>query len=137
MAIAKGNIFSKRLMIRRKALGLNQNELAEKLGIHGSAISGYENGRNYPECSMLPALAAALGTTIGYLFGEDGLLFMNEAGSPYGAQSIKIPERARALMEILQVESFDELFDRLVEDRLKPASIGSYSKAAAGQTPNG
>ena len=55
----------------RKAAGMNQAELAEKIGVSTSAIGMYEQGRREPSCALLVSLARALGTTLQYLLTGD------------------------------------------------------------------
>lgn len=60
----------KRIEFRRKQLGLNQDELAHKLGYkHKTSISKIEKGINEVSQSMIPEIAKALDTTIGYIMG--------------------------------------------------------------------
>ena len=54
---------------RRKALGLTQQALAEKLKISFQAISKWENGISYPDITILPVLAAVLDVSIDSLLG--------------------------------------------------------------------
>ncbi|MBQ7335010.1 MAG: helix-turn-helix domain-containing protein [Clostridia bacterium] len=49
-----------RIAEKRRARGLKQDELAEKLGISSQAISKWENDISCPDISLLPALAAEL-----------------------------------------------------------------------------
>ena len=58
---------------RRKALGLTQQMLAEKLNLSFQAISKWETGISCPDVSLLPALAAALNITIDSLLGYPSL----------------------------------------------------------------
>ena len=51
----------------RKAAGMNQAELAEKIGVSTSAIGMYEQGRREPSCALLVSLARALNTSLQYL----------------------------------------------------------------------
>lgn len=64
-----GDVISK----RRRKLGLTQNELAKSLNISFQAISKWENDAAYPDVTLLPKLAAALGTTIDALMGYSGV----------------------------------------------------------------
>ena len=48
----------------RKARGLTQQELAEKIGVTDKAVSRWETGRGFPEVSVLPGLSEALGVSI-------------------------------------------------------------------------
>ena len=54
---------------RRKALGLTQQSLAEKLNISFQAVSKWENGTSYPDVTILPRLAATLRISIDSLLG--------------------------------------------------------------------
>ena len=47
----------------RRAAGLTQETLAEKLGVSSQAVSKWENDLSCPDISLLPALAKILGTT--------------------------------------------------------------------------
>ena len=63
----------------RKAAGMNQAELADRIGVSTSAIGMYEQGRREPSCALLVSLARALGTSIQYLVaGEES----DESPSP-------------------------------------------------------
>ena len=55
----------------RKAAGMTQEELGEKVGISGQAVSRWECG-GAPDVTLLPAIADKLGVTIDALFGRDG-----------------------------------------------------------------
>lgn len=51
----------------RRRHGLTQEALAEQLQVTGKAISKWETGKGYPDISLLPKLAKALGVTVDYL----------------------------------------------------------------------
>ena len=57
-----------RIRALRRAAGMNQKELGEKLGVSASTIGMYEQGRREPSADRLISLAALLGTS------PDGLL---------------------------------------------------------------
>ena len=48
---------AKNLIKYRKAMGLTQAELAEKLNYSDKAVSKWERGESYPDITLLPALA--------------------------------------------------------------------------------
>lgn len=48
---------------KRRAAGLTQKELATQLFVTESAVSKWERGLSYPDISMVPELAGALGVT--------------------------------------------------------------------------
>ena len=58
---------------RRQALGLTQEQLARKLGVSAPAVNKWERSLNYPDITLLPALARALGVDLNTLlsFQED------------------------------------------------------------------
>ena len=53
----------------RKAAGMTQKELAERLSISFQAVSKWENGDSLPDTGMLPLLCDVLGTTADKLLG--------------------------------------------------------------------
>ena len=58
-----------RLKEYRKELDLSQKELADKLGKAQSVISSWELGTGVPDANQLPAIAKALGVSLGDLCG--------------------------------------------------------------------
>ena len=63
----KGYVAS-RIKHYRKAAGLTQKELGEKIGVKHNTISSYEGGKNEPEQNMLFKIASALGISVNDLF---------------------------------------------------------------------
>ena len=55
----------------RKAQGLTQKELAEKLNVTDKAVSKWERGINYPDVSMFPKIAEILGSSVPELLGVE------------------------------------------------------------------
>ncbi len=56
---------------KRKALGLTQEALAQKLGVSNQAVSKWESDQCCPDIMLLPALADAFGVSIDELFGRE------------------------------------------------------------------
>ena len=54
---------------RRLALGMEQKELAARLGVHKNTVSSWETGRTRPDVTQLPALCEALGLSPYALLG--------------------------------------------------------------------
>lgn len=52
----------------REALGMEQKELAKRLGITANSICNWENGRSRPDVNLLPGICAALRITLYQLF---------------------------------------------------------------------
>lgn len=51
----------------RKAKGITQNELGERLGVSFQAVSKWERGETLPDTAILPDLANVLETTVDYI----------------------------------------------------------------------
>lgn len=59
-----------RLRALRKAKGLTQQQIAEKLAIGAKAYGHYESGRSQPNMETLIAMADLLEVTTDYLLGR-------------------------------------------------------------------
>lgn len=56
------------IQARRRALGLTQEQVAERLGVTTPAVNKWEKGINFPDVTLLPALARLLETDLNELF---------------------------------------------------------------------
>ncbi len=74
-----------RLREQRISLGMTQEEVARKSGMHQTQYNAYECGRNRPNMSTLGKLASVLRTTMEALTVDDGA---SEAVARLGAQSL-------------------------------------------------
>jgi transcriptional regulator with XRE-family HTH domain len=63
-------IFPLRLKAAREKRQLNQEQLAERSKLQGSAISHFETGKRKPSFDNLKRLADALGVSTDYLLGR-------------------------------------------------------------------
>ena len=59
-----------RIKVRRVELDLKQEDLAQRVGVPQTQISGWENGNRAMRVEQLLELAWALKTTVAYLVGE-------------------------------------------------------------------
>lgn len=66
----KNNIGTKIKELRKKA-GLNQTEMAEKLGVHLQTISRYEKGKLIPSSEILSVLAEKFRVDAGWLLASE------------------------------------------------------------------
>lgn len=57
------------IKVRRRELSMTQEQLAQLLGVSGPAVSKWEQGASYPDVTLLPSLARALGTDLNTLMG--------------------------------------------------------------------
>lgn len=60
-----------KIAVRRKELGLTQQELADKLYVSVKTISKWETNRGNPEINILPRIAEALNIEISELFDDN------------------------------------------------------------------
>ena len=81
----------------RKARGLSQEELAERLKVVRQTVSKWEQGLSVPDADMLIRIAQVLDTRVSILLGED----VETAGDPelVKALSEKLEELNRAYAE--------------------------------------
>ncbi len=59
------------ILENRKALGLTQEELAQKLFVTNKAVSKWEKGQSFPDIAMFEPLAAELGVTVSELIAGE------------------------------------------------------------------
>ena len=64
--------FSTRLIALREAIGVNQSELARRVGVTPQAVQKWESGANGPRGKRLEKLASELRSTVGYLVSGEG-----------------------------------------------------------------
>jgi len=69
---SSGQQVGRRLKESRQKLGLTQEQLAERAGLHYSYIGQVERGDKNPSLKSLYRLAGALNVGIDYLLEEDG-----------------------------------------------------------------
>jgi transcriptional regulator with XRE-family HTH domain len=106
----------------REASGLEQAELAGKLGVGQQAVSKWERGASRPRRTMLPALATALG------LHEDVLL---SAGGYLVARSVSPP--ARPLARVLPFEQLPpDRFEDLVAELMSEMYPGGHASRYGG-----
>lgn len=81
--------FGEKVKNERNRLGLNQDELAKKIGVTRRVISSYENDSSRPRgTERYKKLAEALGVNINYLLSEDEE-FIADVEDNYGHRGAK------------------------------------------------
>ena len=63
--------FGQRFSRLRKQRGFTQEELGEKLGLSGQAVSKWENDASMPDVSLLVELSELLGVSLDELLGKE------------------------------------------------------------------
>ncbi|MEC6147543.1 LexA family protein [Klebsiella pneumoniae] len=112
--------FPGRVAIARSAIGMTQDELAQKVGVVRRQIAAYEGGEARPREKALQNLAAALGTTTEWL--------AQGKGSGPDVSSVKRTVTVREIPVLTHVQARFESLD----DLLKTASIKDFIPAPQG-----
>ena len=87
-----------RLKELRSAVGLNQSEMAEKLGVSVSSYQKYEREKNsiMPSIEVLIKIAEFFGVSVAYLLGRE-----NQSESDNITSKDSIREHLNAILNIL------------------------------------
>lgn len=67
------NTIGKRIALLRKQRGLTQEDLAERMGVSGQAVSKWENNLSCPDIALLSELSKTLGVTVDELLTGEKL----------------------------------------------------------------
>ena len=101
--------FGEKVKNERNRLGLNQDELAKKIGVTRRVISSYENDSSRPRgTERYKKLAEALGVNINYLLSEDEA-FIADVEDNYGHRGAK--QAKELLAEVTGVFAGGEMAD--------------------------
>lgn len=89
-----------RIIEVRKYLGLNQTELAEKLGVTRSTVCAWESGRNNPSDSLIKFLCEKFGINKEWLLSGIGMM-VKEPDSDFIVMSAKIEQEGSEFVKEL------------------------------------
>ena len=67
----KDHTVGERIRLKRKSMGLSQEELAERMHVTAALISNYENDKVDIKSSVMRELAENLNTSVAYLMDGD------------------------------------------------------------------
>jgi transcriptional regulator with XRE-family HTH domain len=81
-----------RIRTRRLLIGMNQETLANRLGLTFQQVQKYEGGANRVSASRLSQIAEILGVTIDYFFSELALGDGAVGSPPPGREQLQRPE---------------------------------------------
>lgn len=83
-----------RIREAREACNMTQAALAEKLGINGVTLSGYETGKHDPKSDTLIKIAQICGVTVDFLLGRE-----TQGGSQVSDKAMKLAQRYDGLSD--------------------------------------
>lgn len=126
---------------KRKALGLTQEQVAQRLGVSTPAVSKWETGASYPDLPLLPPLARLLGVDLNTLLCfHDGLTqeevaqfclevsrTVREEGFPRGAELVREKVRAYPTCGLLFHQAALTLDGALMMFGIGPDSQAEYA----------
>lgn len=90
---------NKIIQVKRKEIGLTQEQIAEYLGVSTPAVNKWEKGSTYPDISLLPALARLLKVDL------NTLLCFNE-----GLSEQEISHFSKELIDTIRKSNFESGF---------------------------
>ncbi len=93
---------SRNISTRRRALGMTQAVLAERLGVDTETLSRFERGKHVPSVATLERLAGLLMTTIGALLEEELKEADGEALAVTSWLSTLAPDDKEFVLEMLK-----------------------------------
>ncbi len=99
--------FGENIRKYRTKLNLTQEELAEKIGISGQAVSKWETNDSFPDTAILPDIADTLGVSLDMLFGRKTVTRDAMAQSIFDyLRSEDVTEQEERLYELLRAAAF-------------------------------
>lgn len=107
--MTKAIAFSQRLIALRKANGMTQADLADRLGISRSAIGNYEQARRDPDFEILDAVADLFDVDVSFLLGrnDDPKHYPGNRLRSVNVQSSALTDEERAVLEAYRAASKD------------------------------
>ncbi|MBR2662588.1 MAG: helix-turn-helix domain-containing protein [Clostridia bacterium] len=127
----------------RTSAGLNQQQLAEKLGVSRATVAGWETSHSRPDLDLLPKLCNALGVSVAAFFGVKEKISPEERNLLIILRNMEEEDRmailwqAEALMEKRRSWRMQELRKKAVRlyrsDLSAAAGIGAMLDEARGE----
>lgn len=105
-----------RVRMRRKLLGVSQDQLADNLGLTFQQVQKYERGANRISASKLFRIAEILNVEVSYFF--DGLPDPIEGTGPDGT-TIRVQEVMQTFLQTSEGVELAEIFPRIASGRVR------------------
>ena len=108
----------------RKAKGLTQNDLGERLGVSFQAVSKWERGETLPDTALLPELSNVLETTVDNILsgGKKALTYRGKTSVPNIIEGLQCLKRMGELLgrdNLIYrsaIQGIDEMLNTSIED---------------------
>ena len=105
-----------RVRMRRKLLGVSQDQLADNLGLTFQQVQKYERGANRISASKLFRIAEILNVDVAYFF--DGLPDPIEGTGPDGTK-MRVQEVMQTFLQTSEGVELAEIFPRIASGRVR------------------
>ena len=83
------------IAVLRKANGMTQQELADKLNVSNKAVSRWERDESAPDITLIPALAEILGVTCDELLKGDRITYSQQVDK----REVKVEKQVKSLIQ--------------------------------------
>ncbi|TPG86837.1 helix-turn-helix domain-containing protein [Brevibacillus laterosporus] len=103
-------LVARRLREARTRKGLQQNKVAEQLGIDNSTLAKYESGQREPDLSTLKQLATLYEVSIDWLAGMDAVSVPNQLNEIQNPDAEEVKEILNSLPENKRRELLDQMY---------------------------
>lgn len=126
-----------RLRQARKAAGLSLRQTAQRIGVSPATLSAIENGKTGASVPRLRLLAAAFGTTVPWLIGEQPVTYQDQ-GAPHHTDNDPVRHARREWREFppLQLDPvLAAAIDSFVETGYHGATMRSIADRAGMSVP--
>jgi transcriptional regulator with XRE-family HTH domain len=119
-----------RIRLRRRLLGVTQQQLAEALGLTFQQVQKYERGTNRVSASKLYDIALTLEAPISFFFEEPG-----ESSVPEADEALAAEDSVRAFLMTTEGIELASLFPRIKRGALRKAVLNFVRSAVEGGHP--
>lgn len=92
--------FSMIFSLKRKEIGVTQEQVAQYVGVTKAAVSKWEKGQSYPDITLLPKLATYFNLSIDSLLGYEPQMTKEHIQQTYAALAKKFAEKPFAEVQI-------------------------------------
>ena len=122
-------VICERVKYYRARIGIEQKELAERIGITKNSISNWENGRSRPDVNLLPGLCEVLGISLYDLFR------LPDPTAKYTGRQLRIMDKYGRLSDghkVVIEKNIDNLLEmELAEDCPNLTVLTHYDRSLA------
>lgn len=119
-----------RIRLRRRLLGVTQQQLAEALGLTFQQVQKYERGANRVSASKLYEIASTLEAPVSFFFEEPG-----QSPAPEPDDASVSEDAVRAFLMTTEGIELSRLFPRIKRGALRRAVLNFVRSAVEGSDP--